>query len=85
MNGGFQKKPLKEEEPEDEDYICGGTSISVVHVSPTEQQNGGFQKELIKEEEPDDDYLFCEQGMQNVVIQWKMFFVLPLKEYLKEQ
>ncbi|KAB5517608.1 hypothetical protein PHYPO_G00169110 [Pangasianodon hypophthalmus] len=74
MNGGFQKKPLKEEEPEDEEYICnksGGTSISVVHVTPVEQQNGGFQKKLIKEEEPDEDYLYCEQGMQNVVIQWK--------------
>ncbi|KAF4080847.1 hypothetical protein AMELA_G00175850 [Ameiurus melas] len=63
MNGELQKKPLKEEEPENDEYLCktsGGTSVSVVNVTPMEQQNGEFQEKLIKEEGPDDDYLYCE-------------------------
>lgn len=38
----------------------GGASISVVHITPMEQQNAGFQKMLIKEEEPDDDDYLCK-------------------------
>lgn len=38
----------------------GGTSDSVGHISPEDQQNGEFQKKPIKEEEPEDEEYFCK-------------------------
>ncbi|XP_060782179.1 histone-lysine N-methyltransferase PRDM9-like [Neoarius graeffei] len=46
QNAGFKMRPLKEE-PEDEDYLCGGTSSSVGHSI----QNTEFLKNPIKVED----------------------------------
>ncbi|MCI4380412.1 hypothetical protein PGIGA_G00239940 [Pangasianodon gigas] len=61
QNGEIWKKPLKEEETdEDEDFIYGGTSSSLEDLTPEDQQNLGLQI-ILKEEEPEhDDYLYCE-------------------------
>ncbi|KAF4085648.1 hypothetical protein AMELA_G00097830 [Ameiurus melas] len=61
QNGEPWKKPLKEEETdEDEDFIYGGTSSSLEDLTPEDQQNLGLQI-ILKEEEPEhDDYLYCE-------------------------
>ncbi|MCI4389806.1 hypothetical protein PGIGA_G00103060 [Pangasianodon gigas] len=53
---------VKKEQPEDEDYPCDGTSSSVGHFTPGDQENGGFLKKPVKEEESEDeDYLYCEE------------------------
>ncbi|KAF7707782.1 hypothetical protein HF521_019000 [Silurus meridionalis] len=61
QNGEFWKKPLKEEETdEDEDFSYGGTSSSLEDLTPEDQQKLGLQI-ILKEEEPEhDDYLYCE-------------------------
>ncbi|KAB5517607.1 hypothetical protein PHYPO_G00169100, partial [Pangasianodon hypophthalmus] len=60
-HGEFQKKPIKEEEPEDEEYFYGETSSFVRRFTPVDRQNEGFQEKHLKEEEPEDDeYLYCE-------------------------
>lgn len=38
----------------------GGTSDSVGHTSPEDQQNCDFQKKPMKEEEPEDEEYFCK-------------------------
>ncbi|KAF4083073.1 hypothetical protein AMELA_G00135870 [Ameiurus melas] len=56
------KKPIKEEDSGDEDYIYGGTSSSVSSITPVEQQDEEFQMKPLKKEEAEDDYyLYCEE------------------------
>ncbi|TTJ07843.1 Filamin-A [Bagarius yarrelli] len=56
QNGELWKKPLKEEET-DEDFTYGETSSSLENFTPEDQQNLGLQI-ILKEEEPEhDDYL----------------------------
>ncbi|XP_060760233.1 histone-lysine N-methyltransferase PRDM9-like isoform X2 [Neoarius graeffei] len=78
LNGGFQKKPIKEE-PEDEDYHSGKTSSCVGHVTPVDQQNEGFYEKLIKGEPQDGDYC-CGETSSCVVQQTEGFQEKPLKE-----
>ncbi|XP_046713558.1 histone-lysine N-methyltransferase PRDM9-like [Silurus meridionalis] len=57
----FLKKPIKEEQSEDEDDLYGGTPSSVSCITHVDQQDGEFHmKPLIKEEAKDDCYLYCE-------------------------
>ncbi|KAI5609805.1 gastrula zinc finger protein XlCGF8.2DB-like [Silurus asotus] len=57
----FLKKPIKEEQSEDEDDLYGGTPSSVSCITHVDQQDGEFHmKPLIKEEAQDDCYLYCE-------------------------
>ncbi|XP_062861768.1 histone-lysine N-methyltransferase PRDM9-like [Trichomycterus rosablanca] len=56
QNEEFMKITVKEEKPEDEDYLCCETSSSL------DQQNGEILKITVKEEEPEDDhFLYCEE------------------------
>ncbi|KAM9434964.1 uncharacterized protein Hap1MRO34_002699 isoform 2-T2 [Clarias gariepinus] len=49
INGGFEKKPIKEE-PEDEDFSCGKISNSERHISYVDQQIEEFHELFLKEE-----------------------------------
>ncbi|GAA6083914.1 histone-lysine N-methyltransferase PRDM9 [Tachysurus ichikawai] len=72
-NGEFQKKPIKEEEPDDEEYFYGGTSSFVEHLIPVVRQDKGFQEKHLKEEEPEDDNQKC--STDGIVHNFDFFYV----------
>ncbi|KAB5565371.1 hypothetical protein PHYPO_G00240560 [Pangasianodon hypophthalmus] len=60
-DSGDYQNPVKKEEPEDEGYLCGGTSSPVGLVITVDQRTEEFQRKLVKEEEPEnDEFLYCE-------------------------
>ncbi|XP_060782177.1 oocyte zinc finger protein XlCOF6-like [Neoarius graeffei] len=79
QNAGFKMRPLKEE-PEDEDYLCGGTSSSVGHSI----QNTEFLKNPIKVEdlENEEEDSHCEGTSSSVghTVQNADFLKNPIKE-----
>ncbi|XP_062851449.1 cytoplasmic polyadenylation element-binding protein 1-like [Trichomycterus rosablanca] len=53
-NEGFQMKPVKKEESDDDCYFCEVAVIPVERLATVIQQCGGFQKKAVKNEEPAD-------------------------------
>ncbi|KAI5090937.1 gastrula zinc finger protein XlCGF8.2DB-like [Silurus meridionalis] len=53
------KKPVIKEEPDDEDYLCEGTSNAVLPSRSLDDQNEKYKIMLVKEEESDEEGGMC--------------------------